>query len=497
MNYVSLEISNSNIKILSLKGRQVKKWGSVVLKAGLVRDGLIIEAQPVADAINELFKSTGIRKENIAVSMAGLSFTYRFINLPRMKPALLEEAVIRAARKEMSLPPEELYLSWRSIPGKAEEQSFFILGVARNLVDAAIKTFNSASIEPYAMELQPLALARAANRRDAIAVSLDNDCFNIVFIAEGIPRVIHTISPRGEGATLEDNIRRLADELSKTAAFYQSSLPEGRLTVETPLLLTGDLASETPAGGLLQGEIEYPVEPLTPPADFPPGIPTAAYAISSGLALNYASRKSAGRTREGFYDININILSGKYRKSRAKTVPALQIWLSIFLVIAIALLFPLRLEITKFNNEKIRLENELRQVNLDLNLANLIAAETAEAEKKVETTVNTTSTLRAANQSITGIRGNYTRDLKAVTSVQPQKLQLTSIEIDNNRISLSGETDSVFTAIEYVTGLEAVPFREVRISRLDEARQESNVTDEGGSSSNITGIIVFEIAISK
>ena len=34
-----------------------------------------------------------------------------------MKPSLVEEAILRAARKEISLPLDELYLSWQPIPG--------------------------------------------------------------------------------------------------------------------------------------------------------------------------------------------------------------------------------------------------------------------------------------------------------------------------------------------------------------------------------------------
>jgi hypothetical protein len=497
MMYVSLEISNSNIKILSLKGRQVKKCGSVALKAGLVRDGLIINPQSVAETINELLKSTGIRKENVAVSMAGLSFTYRFLSLPRMKPALLEEAIMRAAKKEMSLPLEELYLSWRPLPSKTEEQPFFILGVPRNLVDAVIKTLNLAGIEPYTMELQPQALARAANRRDAIVVSLDPDCFNIVFIADGIPGVIHTISPRGEGATLEDNIRRLADELTKTAAFYQSSHPENRISATTPLLLTGDLAIEPTAGGLLQSEIEYPIEPLVPPIEFPPGIPTATYAISAGLALNYTSQKTTSRSKEGYYDININILSGKYRKRQSKPLPAFQIWLGIFIALAIILLFPLHLNLNKLTTENTGLKNELRRVNLDLNMAILTNEENSRAEENISTTMNSTLYLKATNQSILGVRGRFTHILKAVTTIQPPKLQLTTIEIDSNRIALRGETDSVFTAVEYATALDGVPFRDVRISRLDEAPPRSNDTDNAVSSTNTTRMIIFEIVIKQ
>ena len=211
MTHVALEISNSNIKILELRGGQVKKCAATGLNAGLVRDGLVTDPSAAAGAIRELFRSSGIRRENVTACLAGLPFIYRFLSLPEMKTGLLEEAIMRAAKKEMSLPPEEMYLSWQRLPGKPGEQAFFVLGVSRLPVDAFVKTAGLAGIEPVTLDIHPLALARASSRRDAIAVSIEPDCFSMVFISGGIPGVIHSINPRGGGATMEDNIRRLAD----------------------------------------------------------------------------------------------------------------------------------------------------------------------------------------------------------------------------------------------------------------------------------------------
>ena len=156
----------------------------------------------------------------------------------------MEEAILRTAKKEISLPLDELYVSWQSIPSKGEEQRYFVLGVPRNPVDTLMQTLKIANVEPYLMELRPLALARAANRSDAIVVNMEPDCFDIVLIINGLPAVIHTITPRSEGATLEDNIRRLADELTKIVAFNQSSNPDIQLSPSTPLLLTGESVAE-------------------------------------------------------------------------------------------------------------------------------------------------------------------------------------------------------------------------------------------------------------
>jgi len=496
--YVALNISASSIKILSLKGRQVKKWASLDLTGGPVRDGLILQPQAVGEAINALFKSTGMPRDRVITSIAGLSFTYRFINLPRMKPSLLEEAILRAARKEISLPLDELYLSWQPIPGKEDEQTYFILGVPRNLIDTAVQTLKIAGVEPYLMDLRPLALARTANRSDAIVVNLEPDCFDIVFITSGIPTVIHTITPRGEGATLEDNIRRLADELTKTAAFYQSNHPEVKLSPATPLLLTGDLAAEAPASALLQAEIEYPIEPLVPPVEFPDSLPVASYAASIGLALKRTPPKTPARGENNrFFDIDINILAGKYRKPKAKPVPARYLLLGIFLVVAVVLLFPLYQAQTHLKAENTILETDLNNVSWELNLAVLTDEETVQTEDAIRLFIAATEAIQAANLTILGTRGDFTYGLQRVTGVIPPKTSFTSIEIRKEDITIRGETDSVFTAVDYAALLEQEKkFSKVRITSLDEVTSIVPGTGETDTPSEVT-VITFEILIKK
>jgi Tfp pilus assembly PilM family ATPase len=66
--YVALNISNSSLRVLSARGRQVKKWGSQALETGLVRDGIIQQPKAVAEAIDLLFKSANIPRERVIFS---------------------------------------------------------------------------------------------------------------------------------------------------------------------------------------------------------------------------------------------------------------------------------------------------------------------------------------------------------------------------------------------------------------------------------------------
>jgi hypothetical protein len=425
-----------------------------------------------------------------------MSFTYRFLKMPRMKPGQVDEAIRRAAKKEISLPMDEIYLSWQLLPGRDNETTYFILGVPRHFVDALAKTLKIAGIEPYQMDLQPLALARAAGRPDAIVVNLEPDCFDIVFIADGIPAVIHSISPRGEGATLEDNIMRLADELTKTAAFYESHHPEGALNHPAPLLLTGGLTLDTPAVGLLQAEVKYQVESVAPPLDHPPELPAASYTVNMGLALK-GTKAAAGRETARYHDININIFADKYRKIRPKPMPAGYIMAQVFLAVAIVALYPLYQSLDKIKDNNVQIQTEFTNISREISLATSFAAEDARTENEIVEINAATAALQASDQGLTASRGVFTSDLATVTGALPATIDITSVDIDNLTITVLGETEDVFRAVDYAVALEQTGmFREVRISELGETTRAVAGDDAGGEPAQVS-LVTFSITISK
>jgi len=488
--YIALNISNSNIQVVALKGKRVSEWASLSLPEGVVRDGLVLKPQALGEAIDRLFKTKKIPRDNVIASLSGLSFTYRFLSLPRMKPELMDEAVLRAARKEISLPLEDLYVSWQQLPG-GEEAEFFVLGVPRNLVDALVTTLTAANVAPYLLDLRPLALARAASRGDAIVVNMDTDSFDIVIVAGGVPRVIHTINPSGKDATQEDNVRRLADELTKTTAFYQSSHPAGQLGPETPLLLTGELAAEPAVTGLLQTEVEYPVEPLVPPVEVPPEMPLPVYAASIGLALKKTPLKTSGTPAVPFHDINMNILTGKYRKVKKPSRSPVYTLLGILLAVAVVGLYPLYLARSGLIEENAASRTELYNINLEISTATLAAAEAVQTEETIGAITTAAAARQEANAAILEPRGSFSAELALVTDILPPQTAFISVAIETELITVTGEADSVFTVVAYADALEASgAFAEVRIARLDEVPPETEGVIAGGE-------ITFEVSITR
>ncbi len=62
---------------------RLTRYGEVALPPGAVVDGDVVEASVVADALRELWGSTGIRGRNVAVGLASQRVTVRPIRPSR------------------------------------------------------------------------------------------------------------------------------------------------------------------------------------------------------------------------------------------------------------------------------------------------------------------------------------------------------------------------------------------------------------------------------
>lgn len=469
---VTLNITANSLRLLSVKGRRVEKWASAPLAPGLVKDGTILEPKEVGAALDTLFKSTKLPKEKVIASLTGLSFTHRILSLPRTKPALLAEAIQRSAKREIPLPLEELYLSWQAINGKQDELDFFVLGVPRNPVDSIVATLKEAGVKSYIIDLKPLALARAASRSEALIVDLESDCFDVILVAGGVPSVIHTIAPRGGEASLEDNIRRLSDELLKTVKFYNTTHPQATLSPDTTILLTGALATDENAARLIQQETGYPVELLVPPFELPPDLPVAPFVTNIGLALKTLTKKMPKGETNGFNDINIDILSERYR-ARARPISKRQVLLPLALVIAVGVLFILYQLKSQAEAENTRLEATLSALSQQLREARLALNEASQTLAMIAEINADTQALKQEQEYILGKRGRLANELTLVTTTLPTGSYFTSIKIDDRQITIEGETDSSAKVVSYAEALEnQTGFAEVRIANITEAKTD-------------------------
>jgi len=280
----TLNIEGSSVRLLTVKDKRVQKWGDMPLEPGVIKEGLILDPPGVGLVIRNLFASQNAPKKDVVVSLTALRAVPRFLNMPKMSPHLLKEAIMREAKREMPLPLDSLYLSWQAIGEVGNQQRIYLLGVPRDLLDAEVQALAAAGIQPSVIDLKPLALVRAVNREQAIIADLEPDSLDVIMVADYVPVIMRTFSLE-EGLGLEEKIERLADELTRTVKFYNDSYPEKPFSPAATVCLTGALMGDRAARNSFTRRVDYPVEVPDPPLEYAPDLPLAQYVVNMGLAL--------------------------------------------------------------------------------------------------------------------------------------------------------------------------------------------------------------------
>ncbi len=278
---VTVNVEELCIRVMMARGGRVVAWRQVPLNEGLVREGVITEPQRVGAALGGALPLLGAR---VIVGISGFRSIARVLELPKMKASLLEGAVTREAKREMPVPLEDVYLSWQPVDSYDGQQRIFALGVPRDILDPLLKTISVAKRHPYAVDTKPLALARAANRNEAIIADIEPASADIVVVTRGIPIIMRTVVERQDQQNGRERIQRFRDELARTIKFYNDTHRQEPLAPSTPVFLTGSMA-QLVLREPLDSVVPYPVEPLMPPLSCPASFPIETYAVNVGLAL--------------------------------------------------------------------------------------------------------------------------------------------------------------------------------------------------------------------
>jgi type IV pilus assembly protein PilM len=282
---IALNVEGTSARLLLARANRVLAWGEVPLESGLVKEGVIADPQAVGIALKTLLDSHRALGGQLIASVTGLRSIPRILELPKMKPQMMEAAVAREAKREMPVPLDDIYLSWQPLAASNGQQRIFALGVPRDTLDPLLRAIAVTGKRAYAVDIKPLALARAVDRREAIIADIEPESADIVVVTGGIPAIMRTVVSRGDGADVEGSIDRCRGELARTIKFYNDTHRQEPLAPSTPLFFTGSLAQEAAAAiESVEGLAPYPVEAVRPPLECPPDLPIASYAVNIGLA---------------------------------------------------------------------------------------------------------------------------------------------------------------------------------------------------------------------
>lgn len=361
---VTLDITESGIRILETEGDRIVSWASHSLNPGMFEDGMIADPDALGNTIKGLISSSGIKSKRITASISGLYSISRIIivSAPPEIP-VTEHQVLEAVAEALPLSDEEIYLSWHPIAVGEGGHQVLVHAIPRDMADYQMQALKHSGLSTRVLDLRTMALGRAVNREDALIFNIESESFDVVMVVDGLAEVMRTTAWQSEGLSTDEKAEYLVSSLNLTIDFYNTTRPGFPFSTSTPLLITGLMSGDLDLVEKIRAELEYPPAEISPPFDYPEHFSASQYAVNIGLALLGTDLQNPEVS--GYLTPDMNLLPKAYLPW--KPSPR-QIYLSLAFFAAVAVLFPFYATLTEAMDETETLETQYKSVDSLLDL---------------------------------------------------------------------------------------------------------------------------------
>jgi Tfp pilus assembly PilM family ATPase len=432
---ITLFIDDTSIRVMVIRGQKIKRWADLKLDPGLIKDNIVLDETEGGSRLKKFLVSEKIKAKKVILGYSGLRSMTRPATIPLLPKNMLAEAVAREARRVFSVPLDQLYLSWRTIPCPKGRVQVFMGATPRKTADSLIATLHNAGLEPFRMALKPLSLTQALAERKAIIVDIQPSEYDIVIVSDGIPQPVRSIAFPEEELTWEKKMETIASDVNLTTKFFDTTNPEKPLDPKAPILVSGELTDKPDMQKLLADATGHPVAVLNPPFQITEQLDLGRYMFNITMAMKPAIYDNETLCPAG----SLNLLPAPYQPKPISMVKAAGIPAGAA-VVAIAVPMIMMMQGTTANIN-------LLQKQLD-NTNQIIVQKTAQKTDLTQSITelgNQTATSKATidhfNLALTTIQTQQeylSGDLSTVLSMLPSNITLTSFSESGDTVTISG-----------------------------------------------------------
>jgi Tfp pilus assembly protein PilN len=475
----TLYIEDAYIAVVVTWGRRVKRFATMPLPPGTVKEGVVLDAPLFSRTLKQFLKTAKIRRSKVTVCFSGARSFMRLVLLPDLPTKLMTNAVAQEAEKLMPVPLESLYLAWSEIGRLDDKKQVFLLGIPRPVWDSAIPVLRSLHLEPSHIDIKPLALAWAAGLADSLICDVQADSADFVIVRAGVPHIMRTVSlPLSDSA--EEMAQNVAEELEKTLALFHSTYPDRSLLDDVPIYLSGKVSQDKLLELLILREtgrrgVPFPLTGL-------PDIPWQQYIVNLGLlrkegVLGAPCKKGMHRGLA-----KLNLLPLPYQPSRRSRQRLAYIGVA---VVAVAGLMPLFSLVNASAAEVDSLQSRLALTNQVVQNKQLEQKAIARLEQSIAEVSVPNEKMNALLTQITSNRQAIRSDLSRImVDSLPATVSLTYLEYDGNTIEVRGIAESKEAFLGYGRMLrDSQDFSSVAVASLQDTTDGVDFTlvivDEG------------------
>lgn len=183
---VGLDIGSRTLKVAEImesnKGYRLKKFGMLDIPSGSIEDGNISNPQLVSESIRQMFKTYGVKENNVALSIGGYSVIVKKISVQMMEEDKLQDTIHLEAEQYIPFDISDVHLDFQ-ILGESEsnpnQMNVFLVAAKKEMVNDYVDLVEMAGLSPCIVDVEAFSL------QNVFELNYDLDSENIALIDIG------------------------------------------------------------------------------------------------------------------------------------------------------------------------------------------------------------------------------------------------------------------------------------------------------------------------
>jgi len=253
------------------------RCGEGVAPPGALEGGRVLDLDSLSQAVRLLIARTDISATRALIAASDAIASFRLLTFPK---ATSDSEIDASVKGQLNLGSERMAMRHIEVQAAPDERTMFATVWDRNQVNAIAAAARQAGLEPVAVDLKSLCVARAIPVSSCILLDMSTDPCEAILIEDRIPRAVHSFRVESGG----DLGLGLSNGLKPVLAFQRRSGASG-FGPDSPILVR----SEQDLPALLTGRLEHltghPVDPLPRPPRIDADVRFGPFLTCIGLVM--------------------------------------------------------------------------------------------------------------------------------------------------------------------------------------------------------------------
>src|SRR5712692_397666 len=274
---LALDLSGGTLRVLEGMPGGPMRCGEGMATAGALEGGRVLDPGALSQALRLLLARSDITATRALIAANDAIASFRVLAFPKDTP---DPEIDVSVRSQLNLGSERMAMRHLELQAGRDERTIFAMVWDRSQVDAIAAAARQAGLEPVAVDLKSLCVARAIPVSSCILLDMSADPCEAILIEDRIPRAAHSFKVESGG----DLGLGLSNGLKPVLAFQRRSGASG-FGPDSPILVR----SEQDLPALLTGRLEHltghPVDPLPRPPRVDADIRYGPFLTCIGLVM--------------------------------------------------------------------------------------------------------------------------------------------------------------------------------------------------------------------